>query len=164
MKKLNSVIIGKVLSTHGIHGWLSISCYAHPPENLKKYDTFVILNDSLSKIDINDVKIMPKKIIIKIKDYDSINSSVNIIGKDILIDKSDMPILADGEYYWRELEGLEVVTSKEKYLGLVDFIFNNGSNDVLVIKNNNKYSYIALLKNNITLVSNKKIIINHESV
>ena len=40
MKKLNSVIIGKVLSTHGIHGWLSISCYAHPPENLKKYDTF----------------------------------------------------------------------------------------------------------------------------
>ena len=107
---------------------------------------------------------MPKKIIIKIKDYDSINSSVNIIGKDILIDKSDMPILADGEDYWRELEGLEVVTSKEKYLGLVDFIFNNGSNDVLFIKNNNKYSYIALLKNNITLVSNKKIIINHESV
>ena len=107
---------------------------------------------------------MPKKVIIKIKDYNDINTSENILGKDILIDKSDIPILVDGEYYWRELEGLEVVTSEEKFLGVVDFIFNNGSNDVLAIKQNNKYIYIALIKDNITLVSNKKIIIKHESV
>ncbi len=54
---------------------------------------------------------------------------------------------------------------KEKFLGVVDFIFNNGSNDVLAIKDNNKYIYIALIKDNITLVPNKKIIIKkHESV
>jgi hypothetical protein len=35
---------------------------------------------------------------------------------------------------------------------------------VLAIKHNNKYIYIALIKDNITLVPNKKIIIKHESV
>ena len=164
MNKLDSVIIGKVLSTHGIHGWIAISCFAHPPENLKSYDTFIISNDLKKKIDITDIKIMPKKVIIKIKDYDNINSSENIIGKDILIHKSDMPILAEGEYYWSDLEGIDVVTSKEEYLGFVDFIFNNGSNDVLAIKNSNKYIYVAFIQDNITLISNKKIIINHESV
>ena len=164
MNKRDSVIIGKVISTHGIHGWLSILCFAHPPENLKNYDTFIFLNDTASQIDITDIKVMPKKTIIKIKDYDSITSSENILGKDILIDKSDMPMLVEGEYYWRELEGLEVMTSQEKFLGVVDFIFSNGANDVLAIKHNNKYIYIALIKDNITLVPNKKIIIEHATV
>ena len=164
MNKRDSVIIGKVISTHGIHGWLSILCFAHPPENLKNYSTFILLNDVMMQIDITDIKVMPKKVIIKIKDYDDISTSENILGKDILIDKSDMPILAEGEYYWKELEGLEVMTSEKKFLGVVDFIFNNGSNDVLAIKHNNKYIYIALIKDNMTLVPNKKIIIKHESV
>lgn len=164
MNKRDSVIIGKVISTHGIHGWLSIYCYAHPPDNLKNYNTFIFLNNLIRQIDITDIKVMPKKVIIKIKDYNDITTSENILGKDILIHKSDMPKLVDGEYYWKELEGLEVVTSEEKFLGVVDFIFNNGSNDVLAIKYNNKYIYIALIKDNITLITNKKIIIKHESV
>ena len=164
MNKRDSVIIGKVISTHGIHGWLSIYCFAHPPENLKNYDTFIFLNGLIRQIDITDIKVMPKKVIIKIQDYNDITASENILGKDILIDKSDMPILVEGEYYWRELEGLEAVTSEEKFLGIVDFIFNNGSNDVLAIKHKNKYIYRVLIKDNIALVSNKNIIIKHESI
>ena len=164
MTNPNYVILGKVVSTHGIHGWLSILCFAHPPQNLKNYETMMIFNDSEIKINITDIKVMPKKVIIKIEGYDSIDLSESIIGKDILIDKSNIPALGEGEYYWRDLEGLEVFTSKEKYLGIIDFIFNNGSNDVLAIIHNNKYSYIALIKDNITLIPNKKIIIKHESV
>ena len=164
MSKSNHVILGKVISTHGIHGWLSISCFAHPPQNLKNYDTLMMFNDLERKINIIDIKIMPKKVIIKIEGYDNINISESILGKEILIDNSNIPVLSKGEYYWRELEGLEVFTSKEKYLGIIDFIFNNGSNDVLVVKHNNDYSYLALIKDNITLIPNKKIIIKHESV
>ena len=146
MNKRDSVIIGKVISTHGIHGWLSIYCYAHPPENLKNYNTFIFLNDLIRQINITDIKVMPKKVIIKIKDYDNITSSENILGKDIHIDKSDMPKLSEGEYYWTEIEGLEAVTSEEKYLGMVDFIFNNGANDVLAIKRNNQYIYMKIIQ------------------
>ena len=164
MTKPNHVILGKVVSTHGIHGWLSILCFAHPPQNLKNYDTLMMFNNLERKINITDIKIMLKKVIIKIEGYDSINLSEIILGKDIFIDKSEIPDLIEGEYYWRDLEGLEVFTSKEKYLGIIDFIFNNGANDVLAIKYKDKYNYIALLKDNITLIPNKKIIIKHESV
>ena len=164
MTKPNHVILGKVVSAHGIHGWLSILCFAYPPQNLINYDTLMMFNDLERKINITDIKIMPKKVIIKIDGYDSISVTENILGKDILINESNIPKLSKGEYYWRELEGLEVFTSKEKYLGIIDFIFNNGSNDVLVVKHNKEYSYLALIKDNITLIPNKKIIIKHESV
>ena len=66
MTKPNHVILGKVVSTHGIHGWLSILCFAHPPQNLKNYDTLMIFNNLERKINITDIKTMPKKVIIKI--------------------------------------------------------------------------------------------------
>ena len=57
------------------------------------------------------------------------------------------------------------LTTKNEHLGIVDFIFNNGSNDVLAIKNNNKsISYIAFIKKNISKIDNDKIIMCDESV
>ena len=75
-----------------------------------------------------------------------------------------MPNLKDNEYYWKDLEGLSVFTTEKKYLGVVDFIFNNGSNDVLVIKKDNNVYYVAFIKENISQIDNDTIIVRDESV
>ena len=67
-----------------------------------------------------------------------------------MVDNKSLPSLESGEYYWKDLIGLNVFTTKNKSLGVVDFIFNNGSNDVFAIKNNNIISYIAFIKDNIS--------------
>jgi len=163
MKSFSSIVIGKILSTHGIKGWVSIDCYAYPPENLKSYRTFLDDNQN-EEIKILDIKIMPKKIIIKIQGFDDIDISENALGKNIYIDNKSIPKLEDNEYYWKDLIGLKLFTTKNMYLGIVDFIFNSGSNDVLAIKNNNITSYIAFVKENICKIDNDKIIIRDESV
>ena len=163
MKSFSPIVIGKILSTHGIKGWVSIDCYAYPPENLKSYRTFLDDNQN-EEIKILDIKIMPKKIIIKIQGFDDIDISENALGKNIYIDNKSIPKLEDNEYYWKDLIGLKLLTTKNIYLGIVDFIFNSGSNDVLVIKNNNIISYIAFVKENICEIDNDKIIIRDESV
>lgn len=163
MKSSLSIVIGKIISTHGINGWVSIDSYAYPPENLKTYNTFLD-SDCFEHIKIIDIKIMPKKIIIKIEGYDDITSSEKILGKNILIDNKSMPNLDDGEYYWKDLQGLSVKTTQEKYLGVVDFVFNNGSNDVLVIENKNVITYIAFISENISKIDENSIIIYDESV
>jgi 16S rRNA processing protein RimM len=162
MKSSSPIVICKVISTHGIKGWVSIDCYAHPPENLISYKTFLEDNHT-EEIKILDIKIMPKKIIIKIENFEDINSSEKILGKNIIVDNKSIPSLECGEYYWKDLIGLKVLTTRNKHLGIVDFIFNNGSNDVLAIKNNN-ISYIAFVKDNISKIDNDKIIICDESV
>ncbi len=163
MKSYSPIVISKIISTHGIKGWLSIDCYAYPPENLKTYKTFLEDNHN-EEIKILDIKIMPKKIIVKIEGFDDINLSETIIGKNILVDNKSIPSLECGEYYWKDLVGLKVLTTKDKHLGIVDFIFNNGSNDVFAIKNNNIISYIAFIKDNISKIDSDKIIICDESI
>lgn len=164
MKSDNVIVIGKVLSTHGIDGWIAIESYSYPREKINTYNTHLIIDEQQVSITIKDLKIMPKKIIIKLEGYDHISDSEKILGEKIYIKTSDLKTLEDGEYYWHELEGLDIYTTKQYYLGKVDFIFNNGSNDIMAIKSNNDYIYIAFIKKNIVVIPNEKIIINHETI
>ena len=69
-----------------------------------------------------------------------------------------------GEYYWRDIEGLKVYTTKNQYLGLVDFIFNNGANDVLAVKQDNHYIYIPYISDYTQVIPNEMVLINHETI
>ena len=158
------IVIGKIINTHGIRGWVSIQSYSYPKENIKNYDTFLSVDESVKKIEIMNLKAMPKKIIISIKNYVSISQAETIVGRDIYIDKHDVPILDNNEHYWKDLEGLDVVTSKNRYLGKVDFIFNNGANDVLALKDNDIHNYIALVKEYVNIVPHERIIVKDEYI
>ena len=164
MNKNSAIIIGKIVATHGIKGWVVIQSYSYPTHNIKNYDTFLHIKNKKEFIKIINLKIMPKKIIIQIKNYDHINSSESLIGQNIFIEASDIPALKKGEYYWKDIEGLEVYTSKNSYIGSVDFIFNNGVNDILAVKHNKELVYIPYINDHIEVIPNEKIIIDHETV
>ena len=40
----NTIVIGKIISTHGIDGWLAIESYSYPRENIKTYNTYLIVD------------------------------------------------------------------------------------------------------------------------
>jgi 16S rRNA processing protein RimM len=42
--------------------------------------------------------------------------------------------LPEGEYYWRDIIGLNVYTEEGKLLGQIESVFPTGSNDVYVCK------------------------------
>lgn len=52
----------------------------------------------------------------------------------MLVDRSKEEPLEDGVYYIVDLIGLEVFTDEGQLLGKVDDIFNTGSNDIYVVK------------------------------
>ena len=164
MKQHSAVIIGKIIATHGIKGWVVIQSYSYPSQNIKNYDTFLYIKERKERIKIIDLKTMPKKMIIQMKNYDDINSSEHLVGHNIYIEASDIPSLKKGEYYWKDIEGLEVYTTKDSYIGSVDFIFNNGANDILAVKQNKELVYIPYINDHIEVIPNEKIIIDHETI
>ena len=164
MNKSSTIVIGKIIATHGIKGWVVIQSYSHPTHNIKNYDTFLYIKKIKEFIKIIDLKIMPKKIIIQVENYDDINSSESLVGQNIFIEASDIPPLKKGEYYWKDIEGLEVYTSRDTYIGSVDFIFNNGANDILAVKHDKELVYIPYINDHIEVIPNKKIIIDHETI
>ena len=164
MIKHSAIVIGKIVATHGIKGCVVIQSYSYPSQNIKNYNTFLHIKNNKEYIKIINLKVMPKKIIIKIENYDDINTSEPLVGQNIFIEASDIPALKKGEYYWKDIEGLEVYTTKDSYIGSVDFIFNNGANDILAVKQNKELVYIPYVNDHIEVIPNKKIIIDHETI
>ncbi len=60
---------------------------------------------------------------------------------EIAINPDSLPELSEDEFYWRELFGMQVVTTKGYDLGEVTDILETGSNDVLVVKANIKDAF-----------------------
>jgi 16S rRNA processing protein RimM len=42
--------------------------------------------------------------------------------------------LAEGEYYWNEIEGMEVLNQEGVIFGKISRLMETGSNDVLIVK------------------------------
>ena len=64
---------------------------------------------------------------------DTRNSAESWIGAELFIEKTTLPQLEEGTYYWFEIIGLSVCDVEGAYLGRVESILPTGSNDVYVV-------------------------------
>ena len=55
-------------------------------------------------------------------------------GCDVAVPRADFGAAGEGEHYWVDLIGLEVVDLGGKSLGKVNGLFESGETDVLVVK------------------------------
>ncbi len=61
-------------------------------------------------------------------------SAGRFVGYTVFVPKELFPDLAEDEYYWQDIIGLNVFSEEGKHLGRIESIFPTGSNDVYVCK------------------------------
>ena len=144
MNSDKNVFVGKVSSPHGIKGWLKVISYTDPIENILSYKEWFITNDEGKKtFSIEDSRIQGKKIIVKLDGIEDRNSAQDLKNKEILVSRIELPKLEKNTFYWNDLLDLTVLDKKGKQIGKVDSLFETGSNDVLVIVNENKERFLV---------------------
>ncbi|MDG2159750.1 MAG: ribosome maturation factor RimM [Gammaproteobacteria bacterium] len=155
------IIVGKILTTHGIKGWFTIGSYTSNPSDIFKYNLKILINNNLKELLVTDHNLMPKKIIMKVDGVDTIESCEEYVSLDLYVARDDLPEVQTDEYYWDDLIGRSVFNDDNLLLGAVDSLFTSGDNDILVIKNNNKRREILIpfLKTNIITIEDNKIIV-----
>ena len=145
MNNDKNVFVGKVSSPHGIKGWLKVISYTDPIENILSYKEWFIINEGGSKktFSIEDSRIQGKKIIVKLDGIEDRDSAEDLKNKEILVSRIDLPKLEENTFYWNDLLDLPVLDQKGKQIGKVDSLFETGSNDVLVVVNENKERFLV---------------------
>lgn len=125
------ITVGKISGHFGIKGWVKVISYTEPAKNIFSYNKWLINNKSHV---LSEGKTHGKQLIAKLDDFDVREDSDILIGKDICIEKSQLPELDAEDFYWCDLVGLEVMDQHGQQLGSVTSVFATGANDVLVIK------------------------------
>ena len=161
----NHIIVGKILTTHGIKGWLTIGSFTSNPEDVFKYNLKVVIDNKFKQLTVTEYNLMPKKIIMKLEDIDSIESCKEYMNLDLYTLTDELPEVESNEYYWHDLVGCTVFNENSVLLGVADSLFTSGDTDILVVKRDNsqKEILIPFLKSNIVSVKNSKIIVRWNS-
>ena len=137
------LLIGVFGQAFGVLGWIKIISFADPKENILSYDSFFIDSGGVwQKLDFSDKRVRGQSITFKLKDVANREQAKTYTNLKIYIDRDSLPKLAQNEYYWDELEGMRVIDEKGDVLGVVSYLIETGSNDVLVLNNDKMIPYI----------------------
>jgi len=142
------LLLGKITATHGIKGQLRVMLFSGNIETIESLDSVLLKGaDGVMKtFHLSSAVVHGKKFLVSFRGCDEIDRVLPLVGHELYADREQMPALAEGEYYWCDLMGLRVETDKGEILGELIDIIVTGSNDVYVVKGNEREYLIPAIE------------------
>jgi 16S rRNA processing protein RimM len=129
------IVIGQVSGLFGVRGWVKVFSYTAPREGILDYADWRLGDgENWRPVKLAEGKRQGKTIVARLEDIDDRDEAVKLIGEQIAVERSSLPPLEEGHYYWADLEGLKVVTDAGVELGTVSRMMATGANDVMVVQ------------------------------
>ena len=129
------VVLGQIGRPHGVKGWLKLNSFTTPPENILEYTELgAKIGRQWQGLEIDQFRQQPNGLVVHFKGYDDPDTAAQLTGTELSVISDELPALESGDYYWHQLEGLQVVNQQGQLFGQVEKLLETGANDVLVIK------------------------------
>ncbi len=129
------LVLGKIVSVHGIRGEVKVYSFTDPIDNLLDYRHWTLRRgDEVRQVELANGRLQGNVLVAKLAGLDDREVARTYADFEICVPRSELPALEEGEFYWHQLVGLKVVDQTGQLLGKVDHLFETGANDVLVVR------------------------------
>lgn len=138
---MNYYDVATIVKTHGIKGELQvISLTDFPEERFQPGSQLFIETDDgqHQAVEVESARPHKQFMLIKLKGYDNINDVLQFAKKKLQVSEDQQDDLPKGQYYYRQIVGLDVKTTDGQHLGQIKEIMPTGANDVWVVARANK--------------------------
>ena len=134
--KADFITIGEVIKTRGLRGCMKVLSFVDTSDISAELESVYIQDNSEQKKNytIRKIDISGKFLFIEVATIDNVDLAKTFVGCKIVIPRRMLKELPEGEYYWRDIIGLNVYNEEGKLLGRIESVFPTGSNDVYVCK------------------------------
>lgn len=154
------VVVGRFGRPHGIKGFITIISFTDPRDNILDYTGWhARINHQWQPLKILHHETTNKSILVQVDGYQERNKVGELTNIDLAVKREQLPTLEEGEYYWHQLEGMQVITKQGTVLGIVKEIMPTGANDVLVVVGEKRHLIPYLLDNSIIHIDDNQRII-----
>lgn len=160
------IIIARAVRTRGLKGELVAELLTDFPERFEKVNTLVgVSPDGQRKeLELEDYWFQNDRVILKFKNYDSIESANTLVGFEVGVPESERVELASGEFYEWQLSGCSVENTQGQTIGTVREVLRTGGVELLVVVDDGaQHEYLIPMAGDIVLnvdIPGKKILID----
>ena len=131
---MNKLVMGRIVGAFGVQGWLKVQSFTEPAENLSEYQHWFVETDSdWRALETDQRRWQGGRLIVHVKGCDDRDQAQALAQRNIGVELDELPSLAAEEFYWHQLQGLQVLGVNNELLGKVEKLFETGANDVLVV-------------------------------
>lgn len=128
------ITVGRITGLYGVRGWVRVLSHTDPRENILNYPCWLVQRGGeWRSMQLLEGRRQGKGVVAALDGIDDRDLARELMGADIAIRREELPPLPEGEYYWSDLQGLQVMTREGVDLGRVDHLLDTGANDVLVV-------------------------------
>jgi len=151
------ITIGKAVKPFGLKGEMKIQILTDFPERFQKLKSVYLVSPAGKELEcaVLSVRYAVGIPYLLFKGYDTPELAKQLNGWFLKVSERDAMPLAEGQYYWFELIGMEVVSEDGVKLGAIVDIFETGSNDIYVLKQGKKEIYIPATREIVKQVDRK---------
>lgn len=114
---MNYFRVGKILNTHGLKGDLKIKVVSDFDRFYKGAKLYILNNDNYELVTVKDAKDYKDSLLVRFYDLEDINLVLKYKNKEIFISEEDRTDLDDGEYYFTDLIGKDIINQDGKNYG-----------------------------------------------
>ena len=127
--------MGRLGAARGLKGWLRVKSFADPPEQLENYRTWnLLVNDQCREVTLRRFRTTPRGLECLLDGVETRDAAEALRGAEIRVNRADLPPAGENEWYWADLEGLDVLNLEGRLLGRVHGLMATGANDVLIVQ------------------------------
>lgn len=127
--------IGTIVGTHGLRGDLKVRLSSGDPDLLLSIEQVELLmpDGRMLALDISRQVLHKGQVLLRFQGYDSINQVESMVSGKIMFAENKLPKLAEDEYYWGQLNGLQVFDRTRGDIGRVSSLFSSAAHDTYVV-------------------------------
>ena len=126
--------MGYIKGVFGVKGWVKVAVSTEYTDSLLDYPQWRLSKDGHSRMfSVAESKVAGDELQVLFSGIDNRDAAFALRGHTVEIDRADFGDTEDGEYYWADLIGLNVINRQQQCLGTVSKLLETGAHDVLVV-------------------------------
>jgi 16S rRNA processing protein RimM len=94
--------------------------------------------------------------VLRFAEFRDREAAAGVTGWSIHRKSGDLPLLAEGEYYWYQVAGLSVFDEEDRLLGVLEEVFSTPAHDIWVARSGGKEYLIPAVDEVIVAVDREK--------
>lgn len=127
----NFIQVGKIGRPKGTKGLLRLHCFLNDNRDINQFQKFYLEDETIIKVKL--VSFDSKSPLVTINDISDRNQIEGYVNQYIYLHKEKLSPTDENEFYFHDLEGLDVVDQQNEIVGKVETVVNFGAGDLLEI-------------------------------
>jgi 16S rRNA processing protein RimM len=123
-----TVVVGRITKAHGLRGEVAVQVFSDNPDRFAE-GAHVYLEDGRD-LAVRGARWTGSRLLVAFEGVEDRTAAEGLRGRALVVPRSMLPELPEGEYWPHDLVGCQVVTESGRSLGRVTDVIENPANDL----------------------------------